>query len=87
MLLEYRKLSNEQMEHVLSQLYASFYNLPSALRRQETSPREFITQTRGNLQGPAESVDRESASVVGEWLRTYIEYVVSVDVPERKLTS
>ncbi|KAF7789989.1 hypothetical protein EIP86_000937 [Pleurotus ostreatoroseus] len=68
-----KKLSRGQLEHVLSQLYVLFYNLPPALRRNETSPREFITQIRGKLEGPVESVDRDSASAVSEWLKTYIE--------------
>ena len=75
-LFAFRKLSRGQLEHVLAQLYVLFYNLPPALRRNETSPREFITQIRGKLEGPVESVDRDSASAVSEWLKTYIECVV-----------
>ncbi|KAJ3538531.1 hypothetical protein NM688_g6505 [Phlebia brevispora] len=70
--LTVKKLSNRQLEAVLSQLYAFFYNLSSSLRRQETQSREFITQIRSNLQGEQDGVDREAASSVGEWLKTYI---------------
>ena len=75
-----RKLSGTQLEALLTELYAFFYELePPHLRHEEMKSREFIIHCRDDLpqeglKGPdAKVAVADVAANIAEWLTSYLE--------------